>query len=76
MEESFFHFGTVPKHMVIVGNKVDKAEDKEKVQDKISHIIDQYNCAYFETSAINGEGMDEIFTHLISNMDLNYELIA
>jgi small GTP-binding protein len=76
MEESFFYFGNIPNNIILVGNKIDKVHDTTKLQEKLSHIKDQYNCSYFETSAINGEGMDEIFTYLISNMDLNYELIT
>jgi small GTP-binding protein len=76
MEESFFYFGKIPKHMILVGNKIDKVNETKGLQEKISHIKNQYNCAYFETSAINGEGIDEIFTYLISNMDFKYELVT
>lgn len=76
MEESFFYFGNIPENIILVGNKIDKVRERSNLQKKISHIQEQYNCAYFETSAINGEGMDEIFTYLISNMDLNYELVS
>ena len=53
---------------ILVGNKIDLAENLEDINMKAQNLADQYNIPFFETSAFTGEGIDELFTYLISNL--------
>ncbi len=68
IEESqhFLKNKTIP--IILIGNKIDKIEDREEIKSKAFKLAEQYNFPFFETSAITGEGIDELFTYLISNL--------
>ncbi|TXT61583.1 MAG: Small GTP-binding domain protein [Promethearchaeota archaeon] len=51
---------------VLAGNKIDLVEDRASLRGEAQKLADQYNCAFFEISALTGQGVDELFTHLIS----------
>ena len=53
---------------ILVGNKIDLAENLEDINMKAQNLADHYNIPFFETSAFTGEGIDELFTYLISNL--------
>ncbi len=53
---------------LLIGNKIDLANSREKVKNEAEQLADQHNCSFFETSASTGEGIDEIFTYLLSNI--------
>ncbi len=57
---------TIP--IVLIGNKIDLAGNREKIRIKANNLAEQYNFPFFETSALTGEGIDELFTYLISNL--------
>jgi small GTP-binding protein len=52
---------------ILIGNKMDLVNDREKIRNDAKKIANHYNCAFFETSALTGEGIDEVFTYLISH---------
>jgi small GTP-binding protein len=52
---------------ILIGNKIDLVNDREKIRNEAKKIANHYNCAFFETSALTGEGIDEVFTYLISH---------
>ncbi|MHA2180315.1 MAG: GTP-binding protein [Promethearchaeota archaeon] len=54
--------------ILLVGNKIDLADDRENLKSKAQNLAEQYNYPFFETSALTGEGIDEIFAYLISNL--------
>ncbi|MFX1499850.1 MAG: Rab family GTPase [Promethearchaeota archaeon] len=60
----FLKDNTTP--IILLGNKFDKIEDREYIKSKTNKLAEQYNFPFFETSAITGEGIDELFTYLIS----------
>ncbi len=53
---------------VLIGNKTDLAEHREDLRIKAQSLATQYKMKLFETSALTGEGIDELFTYLISNL--------
>lgn len=53
---------------ILVGNKVDLIENRTEISNKANQIAQQYNLTYFETSALTGEGLDELFMHLTSKL--------
>ncbi|MFW9773674.1 MAG: Rab family GTPase [Candidatus Thorarchaeota archaeon] len=57
---------TIP--IILIGNKIDLNEDRENIKLKAQNLAKQYNISFFETSAYTGEGIDELFTFLISNL--------
>ncbi|MFX1311423.1 MAG: GTP-binding protein [Promethearchaeota archaeon] len=67
-EESqhFLRNKTIPH--ILVGNKIDLAENREDIKIKAQNLAKQYNIPFFETSALTGQGIDELFTFLISNL--------
>ena len=54
--------------ILLIGNKIDLAENREIIKRKAQDLAEQYNFPFFETSALTGEGIDEIFSYLISNL--------
>lgn len=64
LEESrrFIDNSKVPYYLL--ANKIDLVENREDIRSKAESLAAQYNCTYIETSAITGEGLDEIFTDL------------
>lgn len=54
--------------ILLIGNKIDLATNREHLRNKALNLAEQYNFPFFETSALTGEGIDEIFTYLISNL--------
>jgi len=53
---------------ILVGNKADLIENRMEISNKANQIAQQYNLTYFETSALTGEGLDELFMHLTSKL--------
>ncbi len=53
---------------VLIGNKIDKVENRSDIKSQASKLANQHNIPFFETSALTGEGIDELFTFLISNL--------
>jgi small GTP-binding protein len=51
---------------VLVGNKIDLKDERESLKKEAMKLANQYNCTFFEISAQTGQGVDEVFTHLIS----------
>jgi small GTP-binding protein len=70
IEESIHYFGNRPKKVILIGNKIDKIKINNNMENHISSIRKQYNCPYFEISALDGEDSERILTYLISNLDL------
>ena len=52
--------------LVIVGNKIDLAEQREVPYEQGKALADKYNLPYFETSALKGTGVKEAFDALIN----------
>ncbi|MBD3193731.1 MAG: GTP-binding protein [Candidatus Lokiarchaeota archaeon] len=52
---------------LLVGNKIDLVGDRLNLKEKAEKIATQYGCNFFEISAATGEGIDELFTYLVSN---------
>ncbi|MFX1418613.1 MAG: GTP-binding protein [Promethearchaeota archaeon] len=68
IEESRHFISNERIPLIIVGNKVDKVQNRDDIRFKAQKLAEQYNFPFFETSAITGEGIDELFTYLISNL--------
>lgn len=46
---------------ILVGNKYDLQEERKITQEQANAIANEYNMEFFETSALNGYNIDEIF---------------
>ena len=68
IEESRHFLKNKTTPIILIGNKIDKIEDREDIKSKAYKLAEQYNFPFFETSAITGQGIDELFTYLISNL--------
>jgi len=68
IEESRHFLKNTTTPIILIGNKIDMIEDREELKSKAFKLAEQYNFPFFETSAITGEGIDELFTYLISNL--------
>ncbi|MHA2129077.1 MAG: GTP-binding protein [Promethearchaeota archaeon] len=68
IEESrqFLKESTSP--LILIGNKKDLMENRKDIKEKAQKLANQYEITFFETSALTGEGIDELFTYLISNL--------
>jgi small GTP-binding protein len=56
--------------LIVIGNKIDLEENREVTQQEALKIGNEIGASYIETSALTGEGFDELFS-VIGN-----ELIA
>ncbi len=56
---------------VLVGNKSDLVENREELKKKVQDLVEHYKIKFFETSVLTGEGIDELFTYLISKLLTN-----
>jgi small GTP-binding protein len=52
---------------ILIGNKIDLMEDRISMKERAISLAEEYNFKFFETSALTGEGIDEVFTYLASN---------
>ena len=52
---------------ILIGNKIDLLENGDPIKTRAKNLADQYKFTYFETSALTGEGIDELFIYLASN---------
>ncbi|MCK4778877.1 MAG: GTP-binding protein, partial [Candidatus Lokiarchaeota archaeon] len=68
IEESRHFLKNTTTPIILIGNKIDKIADREEIKSKAFKLAEQYNFPFFETSAFTGEGIDELFTYLISNL--------
>ncbi|TFG26488.1 MAG: GTP-binding protein [Promethearchaeota archaeon] len=55
---------------IIIGNKMDTLKDKTEIRTAAQNLANQYNFQFFETSASTGEGIDELFMYLTSNLGI------
>lgn len=67
--EEVHHFAksnSIP--FILVGNKIDLIEARENIKKRAEDMAKKFDCFFFETSAMTGEGIDELFTSLITNL--------
>ncbi|KAJ3435382.1 ras and ef-hand domain-containing protein [Anaeramoeba flamelloides] len=48
----------------LVGNKSDLEEKRKVGKEKINECVEKFNLQYFETSSLNGKGVNEAFLYL------------
>lgn len=51
--------------IILIGNKIDLSQNREVTLDNVNKFIAEKNIMYVETSALNGENIDEAFHQLI-----------
>ena len=51
----------------LIGNKIDLVENRDNLKNKAADLIKATNLRYFKTSALTGEGIDELFMYLALN---------
>lgn len=66
LEEAQNYIKDVSIPYLLIGNKIDLADNRENVKNEAEQLANQHNCSFFETSASTGEGIDEIFTYLLN----------
>jgi small GTP-binding protein len=54
-----FGLSGVPK--ILIGNKIDLKDERKIIQPHATHLSDELNAHYFETSAKSGENVKDIF---------------
>ena len=54
--------------IVIVGNKSDLEQKREVSQEEGRAFSEENNVAFFETSALNGEGINEVFQFCVKEI--------
>jgi Ras-related protein Rab-1A len=63
------------KLIYLVGNKTDIVEERKITKEEIEEFIKKFNCEYYETSAKNGTGINEMFLNLCENFYQNHKLL-
>jgi len=46
---------------LLVGNKTDLKDDRKIILPMANHLSEELNAPYFETSALSGDGVNDIF---------------
>jgi 50S ribosomal subunit-associated GTPase HflX len=64
--QTYHAFGEIPT--VIVGNKIDRVNDRKVYTEEGNKLARKYNTTYIECSALNGENIDEGFQLLIRKL--------
>ena len=54
--------------MIIIGNKIDLKEKKEVKIEVVKAFVAKHNIEVFEISAKNGNGVEEIFSHITGQL--------
>ncbi|KKK42824.1 MAG: small GTP-binding domain protein [Candidatus Lokiarchaeum sp. GC14_75] len=54
--------------ILLIGNKIDLIDSRESIRSQAQDLAAEYNFPFFETSALTGEGIDELFTFMISTL--------
>ena len=54
--------------IIIVGNKLDKEDERKITKENADNLSKEYNYKYFETSAKTGEGVDDAFKDLVNQI--------
>ncbi len=49
---------------ILVGNKVDENVNRGEIRKKAKEIANENNCRFYETSALTGQGIDELFMNI------------
>jgi small GTP-binding protein len=70
LEEARFFTKSSSIQYILIGNKIDLIENRDEIRQKAEIIANQNNCLFFETSALTGEGIDEIFTYIAFNCEI------
>jgi small GTP-binding protein len=50
--------------LILVGNKIDKKQNRMELRQKAKTIAEEKNCMFYETSALTGQGIDELFMNI------------
>ncbi len=58
---------------IIIGNKIDIVSNRKEAKEKALELAINNNFAFFETSVVANEGINELFNHLITNNFLDYK---
>ncbi|MGV9203235.1 MAG: Rab family GTPase [Promethearchaeia archaeon] len=53
---------------ILVGNKLDLVQNRNKLKERAENIADLYDLFFFEVSAATGQGIDELFTKIFSKV--------
>ncbi|MFX1337543.1 MAG: Rab family GTPase [Promethearchaeota archaeon] len=56
---------------ILVGNKIDLKDERKIILPMANHLSEELNAPYFETSALTGNGVNEIFEK-IANLVFTY----
>ena len=54
-----FGLSGIPK--ILIGNKIDLKDERKIIQPHATHLSEELNARYFETSAKTGENVKDIF---------------
>jgi small GTP-binding protein len=71
IEESIYYIGNKPEKMILIGNKKDLKKNLKETSKQVTSLREIHNCAYFEISSLNGNGIDEVLAYIISNININ-----
>ncbi len=69
LEEAHYYVKDMSIPYLLIGNKIDLVENRDAIKNKAEQLANEYSCSFFETSSLTGEGIDELFTSLISNLE-------
>ena len=68
IEEARYFLGRGDVNYIIAGNKVDLINDESDLRDSLIDISINYDCEYFDSSSVTGQGLDEIFTYILNQI--------
>ncbi|MFX1498616.1 MAG: GTP-binding protein [Promethearchaeota archaeon] len=57
---------------LIVGNKIDLGRSREHIKEKAEKLALEYECTFFETSILTGEGIEVVLRYLTDQLFRDY----
>ncbi|MBA7478781.1 hypothetical protein ES707_14209 [subsurface metagenome] len=65
-----FGLSNIPR--ILIGNKVDLKDERKIILPMAEHLSEKLNAPYFETSALTGDTVKEVF-HKIAELVFEYK---
>lgn len=62
--------------MILIGNKKDLEDQRQVTEDELKNKAEQNQLAYFETSALSGENVSEVFYELVKKIYEKNKLLS
>ncbi len=77
LDECMYYVKDSEIPVILLANKIDLIQSNILFRREVDRFVSQYNCYFYKTSALTGQGIDEVFTLLLSNINFKqFEILT